>query len=302
MLLICRSSHKAGFKREDDSMKRIAALILGMLLTFSVAACPSVTVFAQEGLPDGPNCNIIYDLGNGQYYAITKPIAMSMMMTNPDGSYYLDPNTQYYVVDEAKVDAFLSGLDSLYAGPESNTLLFHATRGEDVQVEGGTMTKRFLDEDTEFSYLGQAIMEQRQEVHVPQYGIGKTYIELDMTTQNLYYYKNGTLVLETPIVTGKVSSGNGSPTGVYYVRGKSRNVTLISSKPKNDPGYYESFVNYWVPFVGNSVGIHDATWRSNFGGNIYQSSGSHGCINVPLSNMEKLFPETEVGTPVVAFY
>ena len=283
-------------------MKRIAAILLGVLLTFSAAVYPAVTVFAQEGMPDGPNCNIVYDLGNGQYYAITKPIAMSMMVTNPDGSYYLDPTTQYYVVDEAKVDAFLSGLDALYSGPESDTLIFHATRGEDVVVEGGTLTRRFLDEDTEYNYLWQAMMEQRQEVHVPQYGIGKTYIELDMTNQTLYYYKNGTLVLETPIVTGNTSQGNGSPTGVYYLRGKSRNQTLISSKPKNDPGYYESFVNYWMPYVGNSVGIHDATWRSKFGGTIYQSGGSHGCINVPLANMDKLFPETEVSTPVVAFY
>lgn len=32
--------------------------------------------------------------------------------------------------------------------------------------------------------------------------IGSTYIELDLSRQNMWYYKDGELVVETPVVTG----------------------------------------------------------------------------------------------------
>ena len=65
---------------------------------------------------------------------------------------------------------------------------------------------------------------------------------------------------------------------------------------------YESDVTYFMPFAYN-VGIHDASWRNGrFGGNIYKSSGSHGCINAPLEVVEKMYGKVEVGTPVIAYY
>jgi lipoprotein-anchoring transpeptidase ErfK/SrfK len=50
------------------------------------------------------------------------------------------------------------------------------------------------------------------------------------------------------------------------------------------------------------VGIHDASWRSTFGGTIYKTNGSHGCINAPRSIVTKIYDEIEAGTPVVAYY
>ena len=55
------------------------------------------------------------------------------------------------------------------------------------------------------------------------------------------------------------------------------------------------------PFAYN-VGIHDASWRSTFGKEIYKTSGSHGCINVPPKKAKKLFQTLQVGTPVIAYY
>jgi lipoprotein-anchoring transpeptidase ErfK/SrfK len=60
-------------------------------------------------------------------------------------------------------------------------------------------------------------------------------------------------------------------------------------------------VDYFIQFSYN-VGIHDASWRSTFGGEIYKTSGSHGCINVPLKKAKKIFDNIEAGTPVVAYY
>ena len=47
-------------------------------------------------------------------------------------------------------------------------------------------------------------------------------------------------------------------------------------------------VKFWVPVKGG-IGIHDAGWRKEFGGDIYQTAGSHGCINTPKDKMEELF-------------
>ena len=86
----------------------------------------------------------------------------------------------------------------------------------------------------------------------------------------------------------------GTPELVCYIYGKSRNAIL---KGKN----YRSFVNYWVPVYGG-IGIHDATWRDKFGGEIYVKSGSHGCINTPLERMTELYDMLEIGMPVVIHY
>ena len=64
---------------------------------------------------------------------------------------------------------------------------------------------------------------------------------------------------------------------------------------------YASPVKYWMPFYGN-YGIHDASWRSSFGGDIYLTNGSHGCVNTPRDAMQVIFENVEKGTPVVLYY
>lgn len=124
--------------------------------------------------------------------------------------------------------------------------------------------------------------------------IGDTYIELDYTNQHLYYYVDGELIVESDFVSGKMSNGNGSPDGVFKIVYKERNATLVGED-------YSSAVDYFMPFAYN-VGLHDASWRSSFGGTIYKTGGSHGCVNLPASVAEELYELLEVGTPVVAYY
>ena len=118
-----------------------------------------------------------------------------------------------------------------------------------------------------------------------------TYIVISIGDQWLTYYSRGRIALETPVVTG--NNGN-TPYGTYYVNNKARNVTLKG--PPDDP--YESFVYYWMPFISSTHGMHDATWRWRFGGNIYTYDPSHGCVNMPLDKAEDLYYMVEIGTPV----
>ena len=114
------------------------------------------------------------------------------------------------------------------------------------------------------------------------------YIEVSISNQRLNYYEYGKLVLSSDIVTG---INDGTPTGSYRVLSKARNVTLKGAD-------YTSFVNYWIAFIGHSYGMHDASWRNSFGGNIYKYNGSHGCINMPYTQVSKLYYMVEIGTPV----
>ena len=118
-----------------------------------------------------------------------------------------------------------------------------------------------------------------------------TYIVISISEQWLTYYNMGKVAISTPVVTG--NNGN-TPYGTFYVNNKARNVTLKG--PEDDP--YESFVYYWIPFLSSTHGMHDATWRSYFGGSIYTYDPSHGCVNMPYNEAEKLYYMVEIGTPV----
>ncbi len=118
------------------------------------------------------------------------------------------------------------------------------------------------------------------------------YISVSISSQTLNYYEYGQVVLSSPVVTGV---NDGTPVGTFSVLNKARNVTLKGPD-------YESFVNYWIAFYGSAYGLHDASWRSYFGGDIYLYNGSHGCINMPYYKVEELYYMVDIGTPVYVYY
>lgn len=124
------------------------------------------------------------------------------------------------------------------------------------------------------------------------------YIFINISEQMLYYYKNGKLVLDTPIVSGKLYPDHRTPTGNFRVIRKATDQTLRGFEDDGEP--YESYVYYWMAFIGGEYGIHDATWRysSEFGGTTYKYYGSHGCVNIPYSAAETLYSNVSVGTRV----
>lgn len=123
--------------------------------------------------------------------------------------------------------------------------------------------------------------------------IGNTYVEIDISRQRMWFYKEGKLIVETPVVTGRPTPSRYTPVGVYPLNYKTKNATLSGQG-------YSSKVKLWMPF-NNNIGIHDASWRSNFGGEIYKSRGSHGCINTPYAAVQKIYPLLEKGDPIVVY-
>lgn len=122
------------------------------------------------------------------------------------------------------------------------------------------------------------------------FAIDGTYVEVDVDNQHMTYYVNGEVFVDTDVVTG-YPWGHWTPPGLYAVQ----NIDVDCWLSGED---YNVFVEYWVGFKG-AYGIHDASWRTIFGGKKYLTDGSHGCVNTPTEPMQMIHANIEVGTPVV---
>lgn len=258
------------------------------------------TLTLWESIDELQSCKIVYQMGE-ELVPVDASVVCDWILTDEQGDFVLDEAGKPQIREDA-IDTYIETLADTYdtVGAERQ---FHATSGRTVTVKGGIYGNK-IDREAEKKYLTEAFALKKQEVHEPVYtqtgwklgrdDIGTTYIEVDMGNQMMYYYKDGVLELETPVVTGNTSLRRGTPEGVNYVYLKQTNRIL------RGPGY-ASHVDFWMPVKGG-IGIHDASWRSKYGGEIYKTNGSHGCINTPGDVMEKLYEVVEVGTPVVMFY
>lgn len=245
-------------------------------------------------------CGIVYQFGE-ELVPVGPGVTCEFMELDENGQIVFDENGDV-VLSREHLEAFVDKLAEEY-DTVGKGRYFQATRGETVFVEGGIYGNK-LDCEAEKEYLYQAFQEKKQEVHEPQYlqkakcqgkeDIGNTYIEVDMTEQKMYYYENGTLRLETDVVTGNTSLRRGTPEGTNYVYNKQMNRVLRGAD-------YATPVKYWMP-VYKAIGIHDASWRKTYGGEIYKTNGSHGCINTPMDKVAELYEIVEIGTPCIMFY
>ena len=121
-----------------------------------------------------------------------------------------------------------------------------------------------------------------------------TFVEVDLTNQTVIYYKNGEVITQGNVVTGNVSQGHATPAGVYKLDWKAKDYVLRGQG-------YASPVNFWMPFNGD-IGLHDASWRSQFGGSIYKTNGSHGCVNMTYSVAKAIYDNIEEHTTIICKY
>lgn len=124
--------------------------------------------------------------------------------------------------------------------------------------------------------------------------IGDSYVEVDLTHQHLYLHIDGQIVLETDFVSGNMSTDSATPQGIFGITYKKADAVLRGAD-------YVSPVSYWMPFFGN-YGMHDSAWRKAFGGDIYLTEGSHGCVNLPLDKAAAIFEYVSKGFPVICYY
>lgn len=252
-------------------------------------------------LQDFLHANLVYDMGAEQIELTPGIIASFLRM----GSHDLPVWDQgELVLSAGNIRSWVEQLARQY-DTVNTTRDFQTTEGRVVQVTYNTYGTQ-LDVETEVEFLEEALQYERDEplIHRPSYlqegycrgldDIGNTYIEVDMGKQHMYYYQNGECLISVDVVTGNAGRNWYTPEGINYVYGKQRDRVLRGQG-------YATPVKYWMPVVGN-VGIHDSDWRKEFGGDIYLTNGSHGCINTPTDVVAELYELVEIGTPVVMFY
>lgn len=181
--------------------------------------------------------------------------------------------------------------------------------GKTAQVSGGTYGWS-VDEATETTNLINSIKNGEVAERAPAYkqtaashsaqDWGSTYIEVDIAAQHMWYIVDGSIAMESDVVTGLPDGDRDTPTGVYSILYTERDSTLKGAiDPATGKPSYETPVAFWMPFTWQGHGFHDATWQSSFGGSRYQSHGSHGCVNMPYGKAEQLFGMIGAGTPVI---
>lgn len=235
---------------------------------------------------------IVFDFGN-----CTETLDYSVIKN------WLSVNDDMEVnIDEKQVADYVKQLELKYntLGKERN---FTTSSGKKLVIKDGNYGFK-INSSKEISDIINSVKNAQTIIREPSYtqkarcrndsdDIGDTYVEVNITRQMLWFYKNGKLVVSGDVVTGNISRGNGTHLGIYELNYKENNATL--------KGFgYSSKVKYWMPFDGN-IGLHDASWRGSFGGNIYKTNGTHGCVNLPTYLAKKIYEEIEPGTPIICY-
>lgn len=235
---------------------------------------------------------ITYDFGPNQE-VVNSTVIREWIVELEDGSFVIDENCVWdYVVNLASTyDTFGLPVD------------FYTSIGTVVNLSGGDYGW-CIDQEQTFVELMVALENDYRGTMEPVYlyeamshendGIGYTYVEICISQQRMWCYENGTCIVDTPVVTGNPNKDNATPSGgIWAIDAKMTEYVLEGEG-------YEAPVDYWMPF-NEDVGIHDMKDRAHFGGTIYLSNGSHGCVNTPYDMVEIIYNTVSIGTPVIVY-
>lgn len=219
-------------------------------------------------------------------------------------SSWLKAEGETLTLDEDAIKTYISDLANKY-----NTIyvprIFHTSTGTDVTIEGNEYGYR-IDQDGEYAQLVEDLKSGTAVTRDPVYSktgyqrngtddLAGSYIEVSLDAQHLWLYKDGNLVTETDIVSGKPVKGRETYRGAWPIAYKASPFNLTSAEYG-----YDVKVNYWMPFVYGQ-GLHDASWQSSFGGNRYKTNGSHGCINLPKDQAALIYETIDAGYPIIIY-
>lgn len=248
-----------------------------------------------EKMNDALKGSITYKFGK-QKVVLDKDVYSSWMKITGDGT--------DYEIDENEMENWILKFIYQY-NTQYGWHTFKTHDGRTKKIFGGPYGWR-ISKDKEMDAVRKMLKEGTTETREPYWrqkakvydgvngDIGDTYVEVDMSAQTVYYYKDGKQKFSAPCVTGMMTADRKTPECVAYILYKERSATLVGEN-------YTSPVKYWMPFIGN-VGFHSASWRDSFGGNIYINNGSHGCVNLSEASAKQLYSLVEKGDPVVAYY
>ena len=119
------------------------------------------------------------------------------------------------------------------------TRSFNTTSGRTVSVYGSAYGWK-IDQDAEAAQLTEEIRTGTQTTREPVYSmransygyndIGSTYIEVDLSSQHMYYYQNGSIIFDSDIVSGDIRYDDRAmykQANYYIVRFLCQNLTIL---------------------------------------------------------------------------
>lgn len=253
------------------------------------------------------NETIFMDM-TGATEELTADKIAEMVTMNASGVIEADYENIYAYVEELaeKYNTYMS------------TRLFTTSYGDVVEVGGYSVDGVsndtygfFMDQDETAYTIAEAIVSGESQTIFPTWtvpavtrddvngDIGTTYVELCLAAQHLWYYIDGELAIDCDVVTGlSTDARRVTPTGCFRIWQKDKDATLTGEL---DGVKWETKVGYYMATTWTGVGLHDATWRYSFGGDIYTYDGSHGCVNMPYDAAEFIFENADLDTPVVVY-
>lgn len=216
----------------------------------------------------------------------------------------ISEETHTLVYDEEALTAWVQALSDTRSTLE-NGREFTTSLGETITVPAGTYGWSMDVASTASRLLtrvkaGQsgsmeAVWSTRGYEYNSQNDITDTYVEVDLTNQKVWLYVDGELLGASDCVSGTYGNADRqTPDGVYTIYYMKSPATLRGAD-------YTSEVQYWMAYYGN-YGLHDANWRSEFGGDIYLTDGSHGCVNLPDDMAQLIYENAYIGFLVVTYY
>ena len=242
---------------------------------------------------------ITYDFDDRQEVLEPETISEWITVNEEDDSVDVDRDAVTNWVNENLVKYDTYGSDYMRT--------FHSTLQGTLEIPGGqygiygwlTDVEATVDKLVEYIQNGESVTVE------PEYArtgycratddIGDSYAEVDITNQKVFVYKDGELVIESDCVTGMANDpSRETPPGVYKVWSMDRNRILGTMETYG----YEQPVDYWIYFTEIDIGFHDLL-RSAYGGEIYKTNGSHGCVNLPLDVAAEMYDTVEIGYPVI---
>lgn len=239
---------------------------------------------------------INYTLHDGSTYTLDANTMKDWVSKDDDGNYSIDI--------DSKVSEFVDTLNDK-ASYQLTSTKFNATGIGKISIAFGRKTYANINKEKEIERIKNELENPGKTSNweviynsLPDYTNLSTYVELDLSRQRVWMYVNGQCILNTPCVTGNVSGGYSTPVGIYHLTYKTMNTTLEGYN--SDGSKYSSPVTFWMPFNGG-IGFHDASWRSSFGGNIYMTNGSHGCVNLPYSAAQTLYNNINTSIPIILY-
>lgn len=222
-------------------------------------------------------------------YVISMKDYKNYITINNDGTYKIDDSFMKKAVLELSKTIDNQGAERT----------FKSTLDGEIKVKGGTYGQ-CMNNAEEIKYLIEKLnngesVENREPVWIvdpKMLGNENTYVEIDLSAQHVWFYEDGELVMETDCVTGTDNTSRETPTGLYFISEK------VNGKYLKGATWY-TWVDKWMRLTGDGIGLHDASWRKSFGGKIYKTNGSHGCINLPKKFAYDLYDRIKVGMFVV---